>query len=577
VNARLRQAALGALLGLLACGAASGQGTGAGGLSGAPAAQGMFKPGPSAKEKFSIEDKTIFEGQDQDHADKAAAAAMERASEAPGTRLPSSAKDAAAWSNPHTTGNVPVVDIHDRKRMIEDYARQLQQASKKPYVLGQPAKVETQSADTRSAAVIKAMQLQKYTIDDAARAPRKMDVPREWGLAPPTIGRPRAPCPQCQEVDPGPAGVVLEEVYHFPKAGPREHTALGLARQDPAACGQAIGQMRTADRTGYSRVDDDGFLQQCLAVPARGVAGSLDAARQPAVDACFKLYAQFDEKCLETKASKRDEDLLQHAGILVRVVPGLPMKILCSAWRVSNSSVLSARHCLAEENLRASSQKTVAAGALTFLPYSQARAVRFDPARRRFGYVVAGEIGKNGAVVPLSYPSTKPPIAEDMVLLKVEAADADMAGATEGSRPAVAIPRRSQHGSFITVIGFQEFVYRAYLLSARLKNQALPTDESLVASGEWRKFVRVHRSSVCRSLVSEPDSLSHYCQTYGRTSGAPIFAFDDSTPGKALTYLVGVQSRGQERGEASRPNNEAVALHQGSHPYLERVLGLGGP
>ncbi|QNA89144.1 hypothetical protein G4G28_12860 [Massilia sp. Dwa41.01b] len=253
------------------------------------------------------------------------------------------------------------------------------------------------------------------------------------------------------------------------------------------------------------------------------------------------------------------------------------MKILCSAWRASPASVLTARHCLAREQLLAPAQDAVAPGALTFVPYAQATSVRFDPKQRRFGYVVSGEIARDGAVLPLSYPTSRPRIDEDLVLLSVEAADATRAVPDDTARPAVAVPPQSRQGSYMTVIGFQEFVYRAYLLSARLKEETLPTDEATVASGEWRKFVRVHRSPICRSLVSDRGSLRHFCQTFGRTSGAPLFTFD-STPGtRPATYLVGVQSRGLSGVEGTRANNEAVAVRQGVHPYLDKLLGGATP
>lgn len=436
----------------------------------------------------------------------------------------------------------------------------------------------TAGDDPRAAAVLKAAQLKKYTIDDPAGVTKPRGVPRAWGLAPPNFKRPAGSCPQCQEVDPEPAGTILERDYKLPPPKGSSHiAALGLGSQDTAACSGAVKGLRALDGTGFNRVDDTGFQQQCLGTGADGAATTLDSESKPAVAACFRLYAQFDETCLETATSKHDEALLQQAGILVRVVPGLPMKILCSAWRVSASSVLSARHCLARSQLLAPGQTAVVPGALTFLPYAQDGAVKLDPGRRRIGYVVSGEIGKDGTVQDLTYPTVRPSIEQDLVLLSVQATDGPGVGATMTTRPQVAIPVQSRQGNYLTVIGFQEFVYRAYLLSARLKNEVLPTDESLVASGEWRKFVRVHRSAICRSLISDRGSLRHFCQTFGRTSGAPIFDFD-STPGsKPLTYLVGVQSRGLAAVENVRANNEAVALHQGVHPHLEKTLGMTRP
>ncbi|QNA89143.1 hypothetical protein G4G28_12855 [Massilia sp. Dwa41.01b] len=277
MNPRAHCAVLGALLGaalaLLPCGVALGQ-------AGASVGAGM-----AAAERIGQEQSILK--------DKSAAGSLGRLGKLPELEQGSGLDTTDKWilegsrGYPAWNGKIDPALLNGMKGKLPPGWRQGRAF---------PDKFDSSTEDPRVSAIIKAGKMQKYTFDDLVRDSKELDVPREWGLAPGTIKRPRGSCPQCQEVDPGPAGVVLTQVHKLPlPSSTAEIAALGLAKQDSAACSSAVKEMRLQDASGYSLVDDERFRVQCLAAGGDGRPGALGADRKPEVAACFALYAQFDE------------------------------------------------------------------------------------------------------------------------------------------------------------------------------------------------------------------------------------------------------------------------------------------
>lgn len=119
---------------------------------------------------------------------------------------------------------------------------------------------------------------------------------------------------------------------------------------------------------------------------------------------------------------------------------------------------------------------------------------------------------------------------------------------------------------------FSEVCVQGCMLGARLRNEKPPGDELLLANGEWRKLMRIHRSEVGCILSSGSGSFPHCRQTVGRTSDAPRFAYRAREAGAEPTLcLVGVRSGGREAVESRVANNQA-ALRHGLYLFLDALL-----
>ncbi|WP_429170491.1 trypsin-like serine peptidase [Ensifer sp. LBL] len=374
-------------------------------------------------------------------------------------------------------------------------------------------------------------------------------------------------CPSCQPADPG---IGLQTLSGLPgiELPPRlqDATTGGGASAQINQCGAAVQLLRAPVSPTRGNMIDD-FDGACLKAGEPETYAQFDADDKREISECLAAHLLYEQNCLQYLDTITDTRIVGRVGMLFNVLdPGEP-KPTCTATLISETLIVTARHCYYGEALGNLGPDADATGALAFAPSPVLLAAvkaHLPP------YIeVAAEVtpvGERPVAVVTSYPQPpddvialrlKTPVPLESPRLKVSWAEVEL-------------------GSELTLIGFQELAFRRALLEQRIKNAALTAGSSLLEDGAFSAFLRADHGAMCVVGDLTPGQFGHYCQSFQGTSGAPIFLGNlaGSPDPNSTIRLVGFQSRGNANDmpdkEIIGPPNTAARMSA----ELASLLGL---
>ncbi|TAX37061.1 trypsin-like serine peptidase [Rhizobium leguminosarum] len=373
-------------------------------------------------------------------------------------------------------------------------------------------------------------------------------------------------CFDCQPADPeigmgsvmAIAGVSLSnrlnEAVSAKLSGQPSETLTGINR-----CGSAVQLLRSP--TDFGNMIDD-FREGCLK-PSEGTYKSLSEAAQQEISQCLATHTLYEDSCLQDTDTIENKLIVARVGMLFNDSVNGIAEPACTATLISETLIVTARHCYLRAALKLPASYTSPNGNAA-LVYAVNPLLGIEAPSR---VAVLGEVTGDGLTdVALldSYPDTP----EDMIVLKL-AKPVPLENPKLEIRWGVAAT-----GAELTLVGFQELSFRNALLKERVSETALTETTDLLFDRSFIKFIKVDHGPMCIVGYREDGQFGHYCQSFGGTSGAPIFLNDLSAAQATNTVtIVGFQSRGNASDAADKetlaPTNTAAQIN-------ESVAGLLG-
>ncbi len=316
-----------------------------------------------------------------------------------------------------------------------------------------------------------------------------------------------------------------------------------VERKRNQECSSAVISLRTPNSDGVNLIDQ--FDQRCL------LSDSEDfpfLPRIPIVETCQQEYATFASSCV-SPALRVNKALLGRIGILISTISGQDPKILCTATLLDGRTVITARHCLERVNFPAGSDDNIP---IAFLPNPT-----LDPHSGRPPPPVGieGEVDSRKNVHRLKLIDSMPALADDILVLR-------LSREIGLENPGIAIvAATAPTGEKLSLIGYHDFLTRKHILNSRIEGKTLAEADAVISDGSWAGFMMVDDSSTCFSVSADNTEIDHFCQSFGGTSGAPLFTKSVEDDNRTVFYLAGVQSRGSlAEDESTGQTNQAAAV-----------------
>lgn len=251
----------------------------------------------------------------------------------------------------------------------------------------------------------------------------------------------------------------------------------------------------------------------------------------------LKYSKEYEKYCLKPGRPSEDKEakLLANGFGSVAAFVVLGNKPICSALRVQENIVLTAKHCFYD---------VTTGTAKTNVPISRARIFLYDDKSQ--GVKIVKELVNYSGVGAASDSH----IYADYVYFETEPFSVPMVEKEITWRSPKSVET-------IILAGY----FRFHDLDIRFDN-----DPKTQADLDWRRGVRLQGGGMCRVIELNADGcIAHYCQTDEGFSGAPIFSLDDMD--KNLVFLglhVGSMGRGSECkfSQAAKAGNIAIAVKQ---------------
>lgn len=334
-----------------------------------------------------------------------------------------------------------------------------------------------------------------------------------------------------------------------------------LSRQDEidqrAACGASVKVLRKY-RTEIPNGDFlEGYTAVCLSGLLTNGDFSPNSEELKRAKACQAAYENYASSCYAASSDQDPSlDLRPFTGVLVwRADPSSERFIICSGAAVGQFHILTARHCIKLF------EKASPNSELTFHMFLEETAQSAsEPVFSIIAVRTAPEFERveiNELVATKLADVSK---SDDMVLLETDNAIPLPEGHTR-------FPQVSRGYSWqnTTLIAYQPLVGRLYELNSLLKEGFIPTRETVVKTGAWRRSMVADASAHCRiisldEVKHEPNVVGHQCQSWESSSGAPLVALD---PLSHEPIIVAVHShvagtKYPESPEAKQTRNLAV-------------------
>jgi len=375
-------------------------------------------------------------------------------------------------------------------------------------------------------------------------------------------------CPNCQPADPeiGLGTVVqingialpnrLNEAISAKQTGSTDSSQLNRIKQ----CGSAVQMLRAPISSSFGNMIDD-FRIGCLKFN-EGPYETLNARDQLEISQCLAAHTLYEDSCLQDPATIRNSSLMPRIGMLFNVTGDAGAEPACTATLVTDTLIVTARHCYVREALKlpAAYGPVTGNGVLVYAvnpSLSPSAPVKVP---------ILGEVTKNG-LKDIDLLDDYPDPADDVIVLRL-AVPLPIDNSKLEIRWSVAAL-----GSQLTLIGFQELTFRETLLRDRVMNAALEAG-NLLSKRSFADYFRVDHGPMCIVGDVTAGQFGHYCQSFGGTSGAPIFFGDLSDEGNNVVTIVGFQSRGDPSDvpdkEVSGPTNTATQISK----EVADLLGL---
>lgn len=371
-------------------------------------------------------------------------------------------------------------------------------------------------------------------------------------------------CPACQPSDPeiglttlsGLPDIVLSD--RLQGAMRDDNPSSNLVKLEIEQCGGAVQLLRAPISEEFGNMVDD-FNSGCLKRPTYQLFSDLGGRAKTEMSRCLAAHVLYEENCLQQLGEVADKRVVGRIGLLFNVVAKGGEEPACTATLISETLIVTARHCylLSALALPDGIELENGNGALVFAPNPFLFTENGADTSPRF-ITIAGEVTASGDR-PIELVPSFPPPSEDVIALRLKEP-------VQLESPRLSITwGEAALGDELTIIGFQELSFRRTLLEQRIKDLGLTTGKELLDQAAFSAFVRVDHGPMCVVGDVTSGQFGHYCQSFNGTSGAPIFAGNLATldPEKPIR-LVGFQSRGNASDvpdkEVAGPPNTAAQI-----------------
>ncbi|MGO8182600.1 trypsin-like serine protease [Rhizobium leguminosarum] len=329
------------------------------------------------------------------------------------------------------------------------------------------------------------------------------------------------------------------------------HSAEAISQRN--RCTIAVNDL-TKDRSELGGRDLMGdFSRVCIGNNFQAWAnGTVSALQRSMTDTCVTAYENYRRECLGQGTVATDEQE-PFVGVLVRRVGNTnPREIICTATLVDFDVAVTAAHCF---------QDLPGAGTGIELGFVSQHSATVE--RKVVAIAQAPDYQLKTAEDVSSHAETLPFTKEnDIAFVFFKRMPQEDAAASS----TLLFPTFSKGELYhpTALVGFQFLAKREFILKWLKDTQIFLDDEALLQTGAWQKFIMKESTAHCMPIKSLAETantreMGHQCQSFGGTSGAPMFAIREDHATFEIGALHTLAAR-LENSDATQAINEGVLV-----------------